>query len=243
MAHLRTAFRYGAVIVVSLVALSAASAFLTETQLERRPPRAVIFDPLYDTQTGVNFTDTLEACLGGGGFKVDVYRGIETSVERLTEIPGGCRLLVFRAHSGVFEDEVWLFTGEEFDGSRYVMMQLADEVHLSRSPNDPRMVFAVGSTFVERHMGKFHRCLVVLMGCEGLCDEALAEAFREAGASAVVGWAGPVSLSSSDEVVLSLILRMLEGEPLGSAVEACRGELGDSLLIYPVEGAASFSLR
>jgi len=232
--QIRTAYRLGVVIVVLLLAVSAASVLVRQPRLDDGAKKALIYDPLYETQTAVSFTDTLEELLTGEGFSVEVYRGEEATVKQLQALKGGYSLMVFRVHSGVFEDDVWLFTGEEFDASRYVGMQLVNEVHVARSPNDPRMFFAVGPRFVGSRLGGVSSGLVVLMGCDGLGDERLAMAFHDAGADAVVGWDGAVSLSCSDEAVISLIREMLTGESLGDAAAAsCSQVNGVSLLVYP----------
>lgn len=239
--HIRTAYRLGVVIVVLLLAVSAASVLVRQPRLDDGAERALIYDPLYETQTAVSFTDTLEELLTGEGFRVEVYRGEEATVKQLQALKGGYGLMVFRVHSGVFEDEVWLFTGEEFDASRYVGMQLVNEVHVARSPNDPRMFFAVGSRFVGSRLGGVSSGLVVLMGCDGLGDEGLAMAFHDAGADAVVGWDGAVSLSCSDEALIALIRGLLTGESLGDAATSCSQDQGVSLLVYPT-GSRDFSL-
>lgn len=239
--HIKTAYRLGAAIMVLLLIISAASALMRRPRLEGEAMRAVIYDPLYGTQTAVNFTDTLETLLTVEGFTVDVYRGEEATVKQLQALKGGYNLMVFRVHSGVFEDEVWLFTGEEFDASRYVGMQLVNEVHVARSPNDPRMFFAVGPRFVGSRLGGVSSGLVVLMGCDGLGDERLAMAFHDAGADAVVGWDGVVSLSCSDEALIALIRELLAGGSLGHAAASCSQDQGVSLLVYPIE-SRGFSL-
>jgi len=224
-----------------LLVVSAASVLVRQPRLDGGTEKALIYDPLYETQTEANFTDVLEELLARQGFRVEVYRGEEATVERLQKLSGGYSLMVFRVHSGVFEDEVWLFTGEEFDASKHVGMQLVNEVHLARSPNDPRMFFAVGPRFVGGRLGGVSSGLVVLMGCDGLGDEGLAMAFLDAGADAVVGWDGAVSLSCSDEALIALIREMLTGGSLGEAVASCPQAQGVSLLVYP-EGSRDFSL-
>jgi len=238
--HLRTAFRLGLAMAMLLLAVSAASVLVRQPRLDGGTGKALIYDPLYGTQTEANFTDSLEETLTGRGFSVEVYRGEEATVNRLQTLNGDYNLMVFRVHSGVFEDEVWLFTGEEFDGSKHVGMQLVNEVHMARSPNDPRLFFAVGPRFVKNRMGGFSPGLVVLMGCDGLGDERLANVFIDAEADAVVGWEGAVSLSCSDEAVLSFIRGMLDGESLREAVSSCSGVQGVSLLFRPL-GSRGFS--
>lgn len=238
---IRTAFRLGLVMAALLLVLSAASVLFRQPQHEDQARKALIYDSLYETQTAVDFTDALEETLTRRGFNVEAYRGEEATVERLQKLSGSYSLMVFRVHSGVFEDEVWLFTGEEFDASKHVGMQLVNEVHVARSPNDPRMFFAVGPRFVGGRLGGVSSGLVVLMGCDGLGDEGLAMAFLDAGADAVVGWDGAVSLSCSDEALIALIREMLAGGSLGEAVASCPQAQGVSLLVYP-EGSRDFSL-
>jgi len=167
---------------------------------------------------------------------VDVYRGPEVTVDRLRSL-AGYRVVVMRLHSGVFEGGVWLFTGEEYDNTRYVLEQLSGEVHLSRNPNDPRLMFAVGSRFLRHHLGGLGGCLVVLMGCDGLAAEDLAEALRASGAAAVVGWGGPVRLGETDGVALALFRHVLDGLLLGEDVDVAAGVSGVSkMVVYPEEG-------
>lgn len=238
--HIRTAFKLGLAMAVLLFAVSAASVLVRQPRLDGGAEKALIYDALYKTQTAVNFTNALEETLIGRGFRVEAYRGEEATVKQLQTLGGDYSLMVFRVHSGVFDEEVWLFTGEEFDASKHMGMQLVNEVHVARSPNDPRLFFAVGPRFVESRMGGHSSGLVVLMGCDGLDDEELAAAFIDAGADAVVGWDGAVSLSCSDEAVLALIRGMLNGESLGEAVSSCSQVQGVSLLFYP-EGSRRFS--
>jgi len=103
------------------------------------------------------------------------------------------------------------------------------------------MFFAVGPRFVGSRLGGVSSGLVVLMGCDGLGDERLAMAFHDAGADAVVGWDGAVSLSCSDEALITLIREMLAGESLGDAAASCSQDQGVSLLVYPIE-SRGFSL-
>lgn len=228
--------RYVAALTLFLLAVSGVSAYLKGRELGSKPPRAAILDAL--PQFGVSgFTDECSNVLRSHGYEVDVYRGPEVTVDRLRSL-GGYRVVVMRLHSGVFEGGVWLFTGEEFDNARYVLEQLSGEVHLSRNPNDPRLMFAVGSRFVEHHMSaRLGGCLVVLMGCDGLAAEDMAAALHGAGAAAVVGWSGPVRLEETDRAALGLLSRIMDGLCLGDAVglEASGAE-GSGMVVYPEEG-------
>lgn len=218
-----------------LILLSGASAYLKQRELREAPPRAVILDALNQTG-GRDFTDPCASLLQAHGYRVDAFQGSQVTVDRVRGLRG-YRLVVLRVHSGVFEGGVWLFTGEEYDNSRYVLEQLSGEVHISRNPNDPRLMFAVGGRFVGRYLDEgFAGGLVVLMGCDALRADDLASAFCSAGASAVVGWNGPVTLSETDEAVMSVLEGLLGGASLGEAVAAAQREGGPGLVYYPGDG-------
>ena len=205
----------------------------------------VIIDPLAPLDLEGGFTARCVSLFESAGFSTEVYMGSEVTVDRLKALSRGCAAIVFRVHSGVFQDRVWFFTGERYDDTIHVAEQLAYEVHIARTSPDTDLLFAVGAKFVRRYMaGRLGGALVILMGCDGLASEDLAEAFVDAGASAYVSWDGPVSLPHTDEATLALIEGMAsEGACLGDAVERSRRLVGDdetyesSLAIFPDEGA------
>jgi len=49
------------------------------------------------------------------------------------------------------------------------------------------------------------------MGCESMDDTGLADVIVSCGASAVVGWRGPVSIDESDMVALRLLEVLISG--------------------------------
>ena len=75
------------------------------------------------------------------------------------------------------------------------------------------------------------------MGCESMDDTGLADVMVSCGASAVVGWRGPVSIDESDMVTLRLLEVWISGSSVGEAVELVDGEfgLGGRLVFHPVE--------
>ena len=135
-----TAFKLGLAMAVLLSAVSTASVLVKQPRLDS-DRKALIYDALYETQTGANFTNALEDTLAGRGYIVEVYQGEEATVNLLQTLHGDYSLIVFRVHSGVFDEEVWLFTGEEFDASKHVGMQLVNEVHVNSHDDGPRYLF------------------------------------------------------------------------------------------------------
>ena len=90
--------------------------------------------------------------------------------------------------------------------------------------------------------GDFGGATVVLMGCDILRAEEMAEAFVEKGAGAVVGWDEAVTAAHTDAATLNLLRRILDGETsVQAATAATMEELGPDpyydakMVAYPPE--------
>ncbi len=106
---------------------------------------------------------------------------------------------------------------------------------------DAPALFIVGPDFVRQSMkGRFENTLLIIGGCDSLSTTALADAFLERGATAVVGWNGLVDLTHNDQALL-YFLRMLMVEGLSVAQAVARTQvdigpdpvLGSRLMFYP----------
>ena len=211
-------------------------------------PAVAIIDPLSPDAWG-EFTSSCTRRFQSVGYGVDVMAGPSVSVDFLKTLKRDYRVIIFRVHSGVFEDSVWFFTGEEYSQGRYVLEQLVDEVHPARPTLGSEFLFAVGAEFVLHFLeDRFDGALVVVMGCDGLSSQDLAKAFLDAGADAYVSWDGPVSLRHTDEATLTMLRALVEdGKSLGDAVEHSMELVGPDpshssvLRLFP-EGGAAFSV-
>ena len=105
------------------------------------------------------------------------------------------------------------------------------------------MFFGIGPAFVAARMrGDFGGATVVMMGCNGLISDQMAEAFIRRGAGAFVSWNDLVSAAHTDAATLSLLGHMLVDElsPNDAAV-ATMADVGpdpyydSGLLSYPAE--------
>ena len=105
-------------------------------------------------------------------------------------------------------------------------------------------MFAVGPEFIHEYLRNLDGCVILLMGCESMDDAGLADVMVSRGASAVVGWRGPVSIDESDMVTLRLLEALISGSSVGEGVEQVDIEFGleGRLVFYPVE-AYGFRLR
>jgi len=186
---------------------------------------AVIFDPLYADDPGLHAE--MANLLAAHGYTVDSVTGEKATPGALMRL-GHRDVMVLRVHSTCNLGEVWFFTGEEYSQDRYVLEQIADEVHKARPSLGSRHVFAVGSSFVRRFMaGSLRGTIVLLMGCDRLRSEDLATAFTECGAAAYVSWDGPVSLPDTDWAFLGLLETLAaQSMTLGDAVAHANGLVG-----------------
>ena len=170
--------------------------------------RVVYIDPLYADDPG--FHGEAQDIFGRDGYAFDTVLGEEVTVEYLRRLPAGYDLIVLRVHSTVNADMAWFFTGEEYSQDRYVLEQLADEVHPARPSVGSRRLFAVGADFVNHFMRDgFRGSTVLVMGCDGARATDLAKAFVDNGAELYISWDGPVSLSHTDRAFSCLLTAMV----------------------------------
>ena len=108
---------------------------------------------------------------------------------------------------------------------------------------DEEQYFGIGPAFVaERMQGDLGDATVVMMGCNGLISEQMAEAFIRRGAGAFVSWDDLVSVGHTDAATLNLLGHLLvdDLDPTAAAA-ATMADVGpdpyydSSLLSYPSE--------
>jgi len=81
------------------------------------------------------------------------------------------------------------------------------------------------------------------MGCEGLSNTIMAEAFIEKDAKAYTGWDGPVSADHTDEATIFLLQQLVtQKRTISEAMEEVMKEIGhdpefnsNDLLYYPID--------
>ncbi len=214
-----------AVLVASSILLLGASVWDTQKTRDSATQRVIIYDQLIDVQSDLDFEAEARSIFEDG-VNVEYLSGEEVDVGTLRHGPGASALAVFRVHSGVFDNETWLFTGEGYSESGHVMDQLRGLVHIARCSSTSELVFAVGPEFIREYWRELNGTVVLLMGCESMDDTGLADEVLSLGASSVVGWRGPVSIDESDQAALMLLEALVSGSSVGEAVEMVDGELG-----------------
>lgn len=223
------------IIVLSIILLGY-STYRTQNRYAEGGRMVVVYDQLSSVMSTIDFREEMSEIAFKMGYSSRYYGGGNVSVGLLKDTPRAS-IVVLRMHSGVFENQVWVFTGEEYSASRNVMDQISGYVHMARCSSTSEVVFAVGEEFIEEHWRELEGCLVILMGCEGLGDRGLAEVFVQKGAAGVVGWNRPVSIDESDEATIELVSLIIEGKTLRDAIDLVNN---DGTLRYYPEKAGSF---
>jgi len=214
-------------------------------------PRAAIVDQLSTSQPNEAFIEESTALLNEAGFDVDYYEGESVTVKLYKNLPTHCySLILLRVHSATFNPErrvLDFFTSEPYSKSKYVGDQLDDRVRaVAFAPyeeGDP-VYFGITAKFVRSSMKEeFNNTMVIMMGCDGLKYDDMAEAFIEKGAEIYVAWSGLVSAPHTDQVTIDLLQRFLvEEQTVEQAVVETMNELGADLKYesvlsyYPSDG-------
>ena len=202
-------------VLPGLIILGACSPSSTELEA-----RAAIIDQLYTLQPNPAYIQQTIHYLEDYGFEVDVYRGDEVTVDLFRKLPTyGYKLIIFRVHSGLLGvdpkviNRTWLFTNEPYSETRYVYEQLTDQVTYAKTYDDEPWIFAVSAKFVTQSMeNQFDNTAIIMMGCDCLHFEDLAQAFIQKGASTYIAWDVSVLLDYVDDATITLVEKLCSEE-------------------------------
>jgi hypothetical protein len=142
------------------------------------------------------------------------------------------------------------FTSELFDNGAHVQEQMDMRVVWVKFPNNETTYFGITPPFVTGSMeGRFNDTVIISMGCEGLKQTTMAEAFIEKGAKAYISWNGSVSAGHTDRATASLLRHLVtEKQTVQDAVQHTMDDVGPDptdnsiLTFYPNNAGASFLL-
>ena len=138
--------------------------------------------------------------------KVLEIKDNNVTVNSFKEISGHYSLIILRLHSTCQRNVTWMFTGEQYFPRKYILEQLAFEVHSAKANNMSDSLFVVSSYYIEHYLSnKIESECVILMGCNGLTNSDMGEAWIKAGANSFVSWNGEISLQETDYYTLKLI--------------------------------------
>ena len=200
---------------------------------------AAIVDQLGLTAPSEDFVATVSTLLTEAGYVVDYYATEQVTVDFYRALPTyGYELVILRVHSSAtefsvgMECPVTIFTSEPHRTTNYVYDQLTDRlfgVAFSREEGDAgAWYFGIGPLFVTHSMkGRFSNTTIVMMGCEGLGNTLMAQAFVDKGAQAYISWNASVSVFHTDKTTAALLEHLLVGrQTICQAVENAMEELG-----------------
>jgi len=258
-----------AIFVVILIAIISVSGFFMHSMLSSPPqkqktnsssePRAAIVDHLSLTCPNQTFIETATAILAQAGHIIDYYPSEQVTVEfyrNLATYEYG--LIILRVHSAAFgqqgtqivENPVAFFTSEPYSRHKYLYEQLTEQIGKAHFVDSEASYFGIFPDFVKSSMnGKFKNTIIIMMGCDGLTNTAMAQALVEKGAKAYISWNASVSASHTDTATISLMQHfLLEGHTLSDAVAETMQEVGpdpaykSELVVYPVE-AGNYTIK
>jgi len=199
------------------------------------------------------FIETATNTLKQAGYTVDYYPGEKVTVEFYRNLPThGYKIIVLRVHSATGGyPTVALFTSELYSTSKYVYEQLTGKLDSVRFYyEDIDRFFGIPPSFIESSMkGKFNNTIIIMMGCEGLKNPSMAEAFIEKGAKTYISWNGSVSASHTDQATTHLLQHLItEKQTIKQAVDNTMKEVGadpssNSILSYYPNDAENYTIQ
>jgi hypothetical protein len=192
-------------------------------------PRAAILDGLYDTEPNSALTDSMVQSLSKAGYKVDLLRGTNVTIDLFRNI-SGYKILILRLHSAIHTDKfLYIFSGEKYTESKYVNEQLTGAVRKAYTfDNSETPYFALNAVFLgNNNPNGLNGTTIILTGCNGTATPYVIQRFFERGVKAYVSWDGYVDLSHSDEATLRLVKVLYSGGLTPkAAVEEVNREVG-----------------
>ena len=210
--------------------------------------KAAIIDHLSLSYPNETFVQTATEILRQAGYSVHYYAGEQVTVEFYRSLPThSYDLLVLRVHSGTLTHGtnriVNLFSSEPYSKTKYVYEQLTDQVGKAQLLRGETWYFGISQNFVTSSMrGTFKNTTIIMMGCEGLINTDMAEAFVERGARVYISWDGSVLSSHTDLATIHLLQHLTIGkQTIKQALTETMKEVGPdpsskaTLLAYPKE--------
>jgi len=183
-------------------------------------PKAAIIDQLCFLLPNQAFIEQTTQELEDYGFKVDVYSGDVVTVDFYRELPAyGYKLVIFRVHSGLLgvdpkvTNRTWLYTNEPYSKTSHLVEQLDDQVTFAKTRDDDPWCFAISAKFIDKSMeGQFNNTAIIMMGCDALHFEDMAQAFIKKGASTYIAWDVSVILDYVDDATPFLLEKLCSDE-------------------------------
>jgi hypothetical protein len=229
----------------------------SQTITHKSKPKAAIIDQLSLTFPNETFIEAATNILKQAGYTVDYIPGRQVTVEFYRNLPAdGYKIIILRVHSAGFTSEgqsflLSMFTSEPYSNTEHVYEQLTDQLGCNSYtlPGEPPYYFGIMPEFVRSSMkGNFQNSIIIMMGCDGIACQFMAEAFILKGAKAYIGWTASVSASHTDTATISLLQKLVEKQTVGQAVTETMKQVGTdptykSQLAYYPPNAEKYTIK
>lgn len=227
------------VTVAILVAIIAFASFLiysylkpssNQTPSQTTQLKAAIIDQLSLTQPNPTFNQTAANILKEAGWTVDYYPGEEITVKFYKNLPThDYGLIVFRVHSALRDPKgrpSVLFTSQDYSKEKYFWEIYYDRIvpvaYTHEDFERGEIYFGITPKFVKQDMkGEFVNTTIIMMGCNGLTYNEMAQAFtEEKGAKVYISWSEAVSIGHTDQATIQLLEHLVtERQRIKEAVD------------------------
>jgi len=189
--------------------------------------KAVIIDGLED-DPNPEWIEKVTSYLSSSGYKVDVYKGKNVTINLLLNI-GGYKIIILRVHSTIFRSHLFIYSTEKYVESKYVMEQLAGMVergYVFNKSGPP--YFALNAIYLGLRNSKgLKDSIIIMMGCNGTTSPYTIMTLMQKGVKAYISWDGYVTVPHSDLAIVKLIKYIcVDNLSLREAVEKVNKNIG-----------------
>jgi hypothetical protein len=227
---------YGLACLVAVIAIASFYSLWSnpETPFGLGGKKAAIIDGLSTTQGNVTFWQTARDMLQQAGYETYYYQGGTDTVDFYRNLAKqGFQIIIIRAHSALDAktNDLAIFTGEKWDddtaSTDYLNDILNDRLARVRVEQNSTNYFGITPNFIKAIDGRFQGTTVIMMSCDGLKTQSMADAFIQKGAKTFISWNGPVTPDYMDEATTRLLQHMmLEKWTIPEAVTKTMNETG-----------------
>lgn len=203
--------------------------------------RVALVDQLSVENPNPRFVQNVASTVDKQGYGFDYFPPNTVTVDFFAALPSrGYSMIIFRTHgtADVVSGPSTIVTSENYSESSHVVDQLLNrltDVHVNG-----QRYFALTPAFISEVVcGRFSGTLILAMFCSGGQLTFLAKSFIDKGASAFIGWNGPVTASHTDLVFETLLASLTDGISVTESVQSATANLGadpiygSQLLVYP----------
>ena len=208
------------VLTGSLLFIIRSPLFLSPVE-RTRPFKVALIDEVAATNPDPYLVSNVTSALTRVGYSVDYYGPKNVTINLFRTLPSrDYGIVILRDHStAVTGDVIALVTSEPFDAGKYVNEQLTGQmIHVTVGLNNTDY-FGITPTFVRESMqGTFPNTVLVVLGCAGLANSEMAQAFVARGAQVYISWNQIVLANQSDGGIILLVQSMTSGHSVDEAV-------------------------